>query len=199
MKVRPAIHYPVHLTGTPEQSRRTGIPDTGGAHTLFRHTCQVCQFNMDFREDELHLLALLALAYVNNKQRRKKRKQWCKQWMERRNKFTHINLLNELRDEPSDFSNYLRMNESVYNELLSLISPLIKKKDTQMRVAISPHERLTATLRYLATGQPYESLKYSTRISPQALGRIIPETCEALYKVLQKYIKVCLVFFSSYF
>ena len=65
---------------------------------------------MDSREDESHLLALLAVAYVKCKQRRKKREQWCKQWMERRNKSTHINLLNELRDEPSDFSNYLRMN-----------------------------------------------------------------------------------------
>ncbi|CAH1969493.1 unnamed protein product [Acanthoscelides obtectus] len=81
------------------------------------------------------------------------------------------------------------MNESVYNELLSLVSPLMKKKDTQMRTAICPHERLTATLRFLATGQPYECLKYSTRISPQSLGQIIPDTCVALYKVLQKYIK----------
>ena len=87
------------------------------------------------------------------------------------------------------------MNESVYNELLSLISPVIKKQDTQMIAAISPHERLTATLRFLATGQPYECLKYSTRISPQALGRIIHETCMAPYKVLHKYIKVCPVSF----
>ena len=28
MTLRPAIHYPVHLTGMPEQSRRTGIPDS---------------------------------------------------------------------------------------------------------------------------------------------------------------------------
>ncbi|CAH1967990.1 unnamed protein product [Acanthoscelides obtectus] len=58
-----------------------------------------------------------------------------------------------------------------------------------MRTAICPHERLTATLRFLATGQPYECLKYSTRISPQSLGQIIPDTCVALYKVQQKYIK----------
>ena len=159
------------------------------------HTCHVCQFAMDSREDELHLLSLLSVVFVKCKNKRKKRKQCCKEWIRRRNKFTHINLLNELRHEPSDYNNFLRMNESVYNELLSLISPVIKKHDTQMRAAISPHERLTATLRFLATGQPYECLKYSTRISPQALGRIIPETCMALYKVLQKYIKVCPVSF----
>lgn len=60
-----------------------------------------------------------------------------------------------------------------------------------MRKSISPHERLTATLRFLATRRSYEDLKFSTIISPQALGYIIPETCEAVYKVLHKdYLKV---------
>lgn len=60
-----------------------------------------------------------------------------------------------------------------------------------MRTAITPHERLTATLRFLVTGRSYEDLKFSTIISPQALGRIIPETCEAIYQVLSKdYLKV---------
>ena len=70
----------------------TGMHDACGAHTLFMHACQVClSVYMDFREDE-SLLALLAVAYVeNNYNRRKKRKQWCsKEWMQRKNKFTHI-------------------------------------------------------------------------------------------------------------
>ncbi|CAH2009333.1 unnamed protein product [Acanthoscelides obtectus] len=144
---------------------------------------------MDSPKDDLLFLSLFFVIFAIRKNRRKKRKQWCKEWLQRRNEFTHINLLNDLRHEPSDYNNFLRMNESVYNELLSLVSPLIKKKDTQMRTAICPHERLTATLRFLATGKPYECLKYSNRISSQTLGQIIPDTCVALYKVLQKYIK----------
>jgi hypothetical protein len=58
-----------------------------------------------------------------------------------------------------------------------------------MRQAITPHERLTATLRFLATGISYEDLKFSTIMSPQALGKIIPETCRAIYKVLKEYYK----------
>jgi hypothetical protein len=50
--------------------------------------------------------------------------------------------------------------------------------------SISPHERLTATLRILAAGRSYEDLKYTTLISPQALSYIIPETCDAIYRVL---------------
>lgn len=83
------------------------------------------------------------------------------------------------------------MNEDTYLHLLSLVTPLIKRQDTILRNAITPHERLTATLRFLATGRSYECLKFSTIISPQALSAIIPETCEAIYKVLHKdYLKV---------
>lgn len=105
-----------------------------------------------------------------------------------KDQYTHINLLQELRVESTDCINYLRTNESVYLKLLSIVPPLIEKKDTIMRRAISPPEWLTATLRFLATGRSYECLAFSTIISPQALGKIIPETLyNALYKVLQKY------------
>ncbi|XP_064103415.1 uncharacterized protein LOC135213365 [Macrobrachium nipponense] len=62
-----------------------------------------------------------------------------------------------------------------------------KRKDTCMRSAILPRMSLScSTLRYLATGRSYEDLKFSVAISPQALGRIIPETCEVIWKVLRK-------------
>jgi len=62
-----------------------------------------------------------------------------------------------------------------------------------MRQAVTPHERPAATLRFLATGRSYEDLKFSTIMSPQALGKIIPETCRAIYKVLKEYceVRVC--------
>jgi hypothetical protein len=83
------------------------------------------------------------------------------------------------------------MNEETYLNLLSLVTPLIKKQDTIMRKAVTPHERLTATLRFLATGRSYEDLKYSTIISPRALSYIVPETFHAIYEVLKRnYLKV---------
>jgi hypothetical protein len=54
------------------------------------------------------------------------------------------------------------MNEETYFNLLSLLTPLIKKQDTIMREDATPHERLPATLRFLETGRRYEDLKYST-------------------------------------
>lgn len=108
-----------------------------------------------------------------------------------REKFTHINLLNELKLEPEDWYNYLRMDESTYLELLKIITPYIKRSDTRMRKAITAHERLTATLRFLATGRSYEDLKFTCAISASALSEIIPDTCKAIYEGLkQEYMKV---------
>lgn len=146
--------------------------------------------------EEICLVALACAVIVKknekkNKKIRKARSKWSKRWLLKREQLSHINLLEELRLEPDDWRNYLRMDEDTYLELLSLVSPLIKHQDTIMRSAITPHERLSATLRFLATGRNYQDLKFSTIISPQALGKIIPETCEAIYQVLQeKYMKV---------
>ncbi len=78
--------------------------------------------------------------------------------------FSHITLLDTLRDEQNDWRNYLRMGEDTYMELLNLVSPLIRKQDTVMRKSISPHEKLTATLRFLATGRSLKDMEYSTRL-----------------------------------
>ena len=84
-----------------------------------------------------------------------------------------------------DYKNYLRMDNSCFAHLLDLISPTIKKQNTLMRDGIPPEQRLIATLRFLATGRSYEDLKFSCKISPQLLGKIIPETCKAIYEVLR--------------
>ena len=63
-----------------------------------------------------------------------------------------------------------------------------------MRDAFSAEERLSATLRFLATRESYKDLKFNTVISPQLLG-IIPEVCTAIYEELKgKYLKVKFLF-----
>ena len=84
------------------------------------------------------------------------------------------------------------MDSQEYLELLQKVTPRIKKRDSVMRRAITPRERLSVTLRFLARGRSYEDLKFSAAISPQALGVIIPETCAAIYEVqkkISKYVK----------
>ena len=89
----------------------------------------------------------------------------------------------ELRCEPDDWRNYMRMDEDTYRSLLEMVGPLIQREDTNMRQAISPHERLSATLQFLATGRTLKDLSYSVRIGSSTLTDIIPETCNAIFHV----------------
>lgn len=104
----------------------------------------------------------------------------------KRNNPSHINLLKELKLEPCDWYNYLRMDSEAYLELLQKETPRISKCDSVMRRAVTPHERLSVTLRFLETGRSYEDQKFSATISPQALGVITRESCAAIYEVLKK-------------
>ena len=56
--------------------------------------------------------------------------------MWKRDTYSDAKLLKELRDEPSDYLNYLRMSETVFQKLLTEVSPLITRQDTVMRRAI---------------------------------------------------------------
>ena len=53
----------------------------------------------------------------------------------------------------SSYLNFVRMNASTFETLLTKVAPLIARKDTHMRDAIPPGERLAVTLRFLATGE----------------------------------------------
>ncbi|XP_011292455.2 uncharacterized protein LOC131803498 [Musca domestica] len=146
------------------------------------------------RDTVIALMAIhVCLEEKKNKEEVKKRKHsiWMKQWYAKRQKFTHTKLLKELKESSRlDLKNFLRMDAETYAALLNLVAPEIHRQDTTMREAISANERLSATLRFLASGQSYEDLKFLTGISPQSLGRIVFETCGVIIKILKPYIKM---------
>ncbi|VVC40986.1 Hypothetical protein CINCED_3A010497 [Cinara cedri] len=104
-------------------------------------------------------LALAATAVAMVLKTKKKRK-WTKDWLLKRSQYSHIHLLNELLFHPEYWHNYLRMDKETYLELLQLVTPLIIKQDTHLQKSITPHERLTATLRILdiSTIWQYENI-----------------------------------------
>ncbi len=58
-------------------------------------------------------------------------------------------------------TNFLRMDSNTFNLLLSKVASLITERDTHLRKAIPPEQRLAVTLRYLATGKKMKSVKVS--------------------------------------
>ncbi|GAB1862242.1 Nuclease harbi1-like protein [Camponotus japonicus] len=77
------------------------------------------------------------------------------------------------------------MDEGLFDEILIRITPHIQKKDTVMRQAINPRQRLAATLRFLASGNSYKDLSYAVRIAPNTLSVVVFNTLKAIVFELQ--------------
>ena len=77
------------------------------------------------------------------------------------------------------------MSPERLEHLLTLVGPLIQKKDTNFRKAIPASERLMLTLRFLASGDSQRSLTYLFRLGKKTVSRIVSETCKALSHGLQ--------------
>ncbi|KAL4101084.1 hypothetical protein QTP88_021104 [Uroleucon formosanum] len=97
-----------------------------------------------------------------------------------------VGLNGELR---SSFKNFLRMSSHDFENQTNLLVQQLKKNNN-WRCPISVTERLSLTLRFLATGDSYHSLMYQFRISTQSISLIVPEVCEAIINALSGYIKL---------
>ncbi|CAG2211064.1 unnamed protein product [Mytilus edulis] len=138
-------------------------------------------------------LKYIVAAIAAKRQMKKVRRNWIKPWLTRRADLGVCQtLLKELSNEDSDsFRNFLRVSPQQFAYLLDMVKDSITKCSTNMRTCITAEERLSLTLRYLATGESYRSLSYSFRIAPSTVCSIIPEVCDALYQALKDtYMKV---------
>ena len=64
-----------------------------------------------------------------------------------------------------------------YEHLLSIVGPELQCQRTHLREPISPSERLTPTLRYLASGELQQSLSFAFRNSRTAISNILAVVC----------------------
>ena len=111
-----------------------------------------------FSSKQATTLALALFALVRRRRLRRKLSREGRQWVaphvrERDGQGAFMHLVPGLRErEEHVFKNFLRMPPVVFDWLLELVTPIIVKQDTRLRASISPAERLTITLRFLATG-----------------------------------------------
>lgn len=144
---------------------------------------------MDNRKKACFAIILASVLKANKKN---KKRRWVKYWMTKKSQYSHLNLTQDmvLGNDLDDYENYFRMNEDLFEELLSLVSPYISKQDTHLRQAITPREKVAITLRFLATGRSFKCLRYSSILSSATIGEAVISTCRTLIYVLKEYIKV---------
>lgn len=122
-----------------------------------------------------------------------KRREWIKHWRQNRDSSGSYHFLTqELRlQDKQAYRGYLRMDADCFQEILNLIKTDITRQDTVLRKAVSAEEKLSLTLRFLATGESFRSLEYQTRLSLSLISNCIPEVCHCIYKKLkEKFLKV---------
>ena len=96
-------------------------------------------------------------------------------------------LVNEMMLHDAEyFFQCFRMSRNTYEQFLTWVDPLIAKQCTKMRDPIGPSERLMGTLRYLVTGDAQSTIGASYRVSPTTMGRIINDSCAAIWTVLKR-------------
>lgn len=140
----------------------------------------------EVEEEDMLLMTLLFRRRRLRRERKVSRRMWVRDMFKlRKKKGAFENLVQEMRtsDREAHFR-FFRMSPERFDHLLSLVSPLISKEDTNFRKSISAGERLALTLRFLASGDSQISLHYLFRISRKSVSRIISETCVAIYQVL---------------
>ena len=123
-----------------------------------------------------------------------KRRRMTISWLKKREElgyFTEIVRELQLKDTEG-FKEMMRMDFRHFNEILNLIAPdITPQKVIGGNKVISAAERLTVTLRFLATGETFQSLSFQFRISDRAISYNIEEVSNDIVKYLVPlYLKV---------
>ncbi|BES91466.1 Hypothetical protein NTJ_04273 [Nesidiocoris tenuis] len=130
---------------------------------------------------------------MKKKNSQERRRMWTTPYLLRRpeRSIHSVNIWSELRlEDPWRFRRCLRMDEPTFCWLLEAVTPRIEKKNTTMRQSIPPAERLSMTLRFLATGESQESLRLQFRVGQSTVSGILKETIDAINAVLDGQIRV---------
>jgi hypothetical protein len=68
----------------------------------------------------------------------------------------------------------------MFDELLHRLRPPITKSDTRYRKALEPGLKLAMTLRHLASGDRYASIKFDFRVPNNTMSVCAREVCQTI-------------------
>jgi len=100
--------------------------------------------------------------------------------------------MDELRNEDeASFANFLRMHPAMFDELLARVGPRITKQHTFYRDPLEPGMRLALTLRHLASGSKYASMKFGWRVPHNTQSLVVRQVCQAIIDEYVDEVLVC--------
>jgi hypothetical protein len=75
-----------------------------------------------------------------------------------------------------------------------MVEPMITRQNTRLRESVPAEMKLATTLRYLATGDSFTSLRYLFRVSKQFISSMLPGVLKAIIESIKDYVKVRILF-----
>ena len=127
----------------------------------------------------------LHISYQQHRQQKRRRYRVHPLNQRRENLGVYSHLIREIRSFDNHHRRYLRITAENFDRILSLVSPMITRRDTRLRKAVEPGLKLAVTLHHLAEGASHSSIALHYRLGRSTTSNIIYETCDAVWKVLQ--------------
>ncbi|XP_070182333.1 uncharacterized protein, partial [Littorina saxatilis] len=114
-------------------------------------------------------------------------------WIGRRRQFgMYDQLMVELRKEDhASFTNFLRISPAMFDELLARVGPGITKQYTFYGDPLEPGMKLAMTLRHLASGNKYASMKFGWRVPHNTQSLVVRDVCQAIIDEYVDEVLVC--------
>ncbi|XP_068203583.1 uncharacterized protein [Palaemon carinicauda] len=94
-------------------------------------------------------------------------------------------------EDQRGYKNYLRITPDLFQAMVDKLTPHLQKQSTFMRESLQIGFKLAVTLRFLATGNSYQSLQYSFRVDASTICKFIPEVSKATITVYKDEVLHC--------
>ena len=110
--------------------------------------------------------------------------------LEEEGKYIRPMLMHHL-DDPMAYRNFIQMAPELCQELEQRITAEFQWDRTLMRDPVSSGVKLAVTLRHLATGDRYTTLKCAFRVASMIIEKFVPEVCEAITRAYRDQVMQC--------
>ncbi|XP_025200465.1 protein ALP1-like [Melanaphis sacchari] len=147
----------------------------------------------NFSKSDLVIVAILLdeeeVSCTKNVQQKseRKRKIWVYDILKKRKtEGEFATLCHQLEDHEDKFFKYFRMSRFQFNTLYLKIKNKISKQNTQFRESIPAKEKIGVCLRFLSTGDSYQTIAFSFRLGHSTVQGIVIEVCDAIILKLKE-------------
>ena len=141
-------------------------------------------FSLAIMADKQMFKALVMVELLDSEEEEEtKGRGMTSRWLKKREDLGYFtDIVRELQLEDTEgFKEMMRMDFKHFNEILNLIAPDIMPQEIiGGNKVISNAVYLTVTLRFLATGETFQSLSFQFLISHRVISYIVKELCNAI-------------------